>query len=239
MSIEIDIESASLDEKLEKSLDVLEETWDRFDDPTFTCSFGKDSNAVLDLLARSDVDLENDVTLSFLDHGNHFESTWGMKQTLEDRYGVTFETYEPDSSYEELVAEHGPRVNQRKPDLCCQTLKSAPMERMIDGHDGWITGYRMDEGLDDGEGEGSYDWRKNLDFFEEKEEVTRINPIVHWTTEDVWEYHERRDIPYNELYDEGFECLGCKQCTLDGDPLFAYDSIRRVGDGTEPEEAGD
>lgn len=232
MSTEIEIESATLDEKIDKSLDVLEETWDRFDAPVFTCSFGKDSNVVLDLIDRSTADVEAQTALSFLDHGNHFEATWEMKEELEGDYGVAFETYEPDSSYEELVSEHGPRVNQRKPDLCCQTLKSAPMERMIDGHDGWITGYRIDEGLDDdGDGDRSYEWRKNLDFFEQKDEVVRINPIVHWTAEDVWEYHDRRDIPHNELYDEGFDCLGCKQCTLDGDALFAYDSIRRVGDG--------
>ncbi|MCH8149703.1 MAG: phosphoadenosine phosphosulfate reductase family protein [Planctomycetes bacterium] len=229
MSTDIPIESATLDEKVEKSLDVLEETWDRFDAPVFTCSFGKDSNAVLDLINRTNADIEERTALSFLDHGNHFEAPWEMKDELEDYYGVTFETYEPDSSYEELVAEHGPRVNQRKPDLCCTTLKSNPMEEMIGGHDSWITGYRIDEGL--GDGEKSYEWRKTLDFFEEKSEVVRVNPIVHWTTEDVWDYHERRDIPYNNLYDEGFECLGCKQCTLDGDELFAYDSIRRVGDG--------
>ncbi|ARS88348.1 phosphoadenosine phosphosulfate reductase family protein [Natrarchaeobaculum aegyptiacum] len=238
MSVELDIDDiddATLDEKIDTSLEVLEETWTRFDSPTFTCSFGKDSNVVLDLIDRAADDVAAQTTLSFLDHGNHFEATWETKDRLEEEYGLEFETYRPDSSYEELVSEHGPRVNQRKPDLCCTTLKSKPMERMIEGHDGWITGYRMDEGL--GDGEESYEWRKNLEYFEQKEHVVRVNPIVHWTTEDVWEYHERRDIPYNELYEEGFECLGCKQCTLDGDALFAYDSIRRVGDGVD--EASD
>ena len=76
----------------------------------------------------------------------------------------------------------------------------------------------------------SYDWRENLDFFDQKDEIIRANPIVHWTDKEVWEYHERNDVPYNPLYDEWFDCLGCKQCTFDGDALFAYDSPRRVGD---------
>lgn len=219
---------ADLDEKIERSLDVLAETWDRFDSPVLTCSFGKDSNTVAHLAHRSTANLGTRASLAFLDHGNHFEETWAVKEAFENRFDLAFETYEPESSYEALVEEYGPLVNQRKPSLCCSTLKSRPMERMIDGHDGWITGYRVDEGRgDDGE---SYDWRKDLQFFEQKDEVVRINPIVHWTAEDVWDYHERHDLPYNDLYDADFDCLGCKQCTLDGDALFAYDSLRQVGD---------
>lgn len=225
----LDIQSKPLDEKIDQALDILEETWDRFDDPVFTCSFGKDSNAVLDLIDRSTADIEAKTALAFCDHGNHFEETFEIKDALEDHYDVTFDTYQPESSYEELVEEHGPRVNQRKPGLCCETLKSKPIERMVDGHDGWITGYRVAEGRD--EGDGSYEWRSNLDFFEAKEEIININPIVDWTAEDVWEYHERRDIPYNELYDEGFDCLGCIQCTLDGEVIFAVDSMEDVGEG--------
>lgn len=194
----------------------------------FTCSFGKDSNAVLDLADRAGLNLGGQTAAAFMDHDNHFEETWAVKEELEAKYDITFETYEPESSYEYLVEEHGPLVNQRKPDLCCSTLKSATMERVIDGHDGWITGYRIAESI--GGDEESYDWREKLDFFDQKDEIVRANPIVHWTDEEVWEYHERNDVPYNPLYDEGFDCPGCKQCTLDGDALFAYDSLRRVGD---------
>lgn len=194
----------------------------------FTCSFGKDSNAVLDLADRAGLDLGGQTAAAFMDHDNHFEETWAVKEELEAKYDTTFETCEPESSYEDLVEEHGPLVNQRKPDLCCSTLKSATMGRVIDGHDGWITGYRIAESM--GGDEESYDWRENLDFFDQKDEIVRANPIVHWTDEEVWEYHERNDVPYNPLYDEGFDCPGCKQCTLDGDALFAYDSLRRVGD---------
>lgn len=225
---DLDIESTSLDEKIDHSLDVLGQIEDRFDSPVFTCSFGKDSNAVFDLAHKAGLNLGGTTAIAFLDHGNHFEETWETKAQLEDRYDVEFEAYEPKSSYEELVEEHGPLVNRRMPDLCCQTLKSETMERIIDGHDAWITGYRIAESI--GGEEESYDWRGTLDFFEQKDEVIRINPIVHWTDEEVWEYHERNDIPYNPLYDEGFDCLGCKQCTLDGDSLFAYDSLQRVGD---------
>ena len=140
-----DIDDTDLDEKVEQSLDILGRIEAEFDVPVFTCSFGKDSNVVLDLADRAGLDPGEQTAAAFTDHGNHFEETWAVKEELEAKYDITFETYEPESSYEDLVEEHGPLVNQRKPDLCCLTLKSATMERVIDGHDGWITGYRIAE----------------------------------------------------------------------------------------------
>lgn len=188
-------------------------------------------NTVFHLIHRSDVALGDGMAAAFLDHGNHFGTTWEVKGALEERFDVAFDTYEPESSYEELVEEHGARVNERKPELCCGTLQSEPVERIIEGHDGWLTGYRIEESIG-GDGE-SYDWRGNLDFFEEKDDVVRVNPIVHWTADEIWEYHRRHDIPYNDLYDQGFDCIGCKQCTLDGEALFAVDSLRNVGEASD------
>lgn len=46
---------------------------------------------------------------------------------------------------------------------------------------------------------------------------TLINPIVDWSTEDVWEYlNEVAKVPHCCLYDEGFDRLGCIGCPLAG-----------------------
>lgn len=46
---------------------------------------------------------------------------------------------------------------------------------------------------------------------------TLINPIVDWSTEDVWEYlDEVAKVPHCSLYDEGFDRLGCIGCPLAG-----------------------
>lgn len=42
------------------------------------------------------------------------------------------------------------------------------------------------------------------------------NPLVDWTTENVWNYIRDRKLPYCGLYDEGFERLGCIGCPLAG-----------------------
>jgi phosphoadenosine phosphosulfate reductase len=41
-----------------------------------------------------------------------------------------------------------------------------------------------------------------------------FNPIIDWSTEEVWEYIRLNNIPYCSLYDEGFTRLGCVGCPL-------------------------
>lgn len=41
-----------------------------------------------------------------------------------------------------------------------------------------------------------------------------LNPIIDWTEEDVWEFIHEHDIPYCELYDQGYKRLGCIGCPM-------------------------
>lgn len=41
-----------------------------------------------------------------------------------------------------------------------------------------------------------------------------VNPIIHWSDEDVWEFIRKYNLPYCELYDQGWERLGCIGCPL-------------------------
>lgn len=46
---------------------------------------------------------------------------------------------------------------------------------------------------------------------------TLINPIVDWSSEDVWEYlNDVAKVPHCCLYDEGIDRLGCIGCPLAG-----------------------
>lgn len=44
-----------------------------------------------------------------------------------------------------------------------------------------------------------------------------VNPIIDWSTEDVWEYIRDRKLKYCRLYDEGFKRLGCIGCPMAGE----------------------
>ena len=47
-----------------------------------------------------------------------------------------------------------------------------------------------------------------------KDHTTLINPIIDWTTDEVWEFLKEYNIPYCCLYDEGFKRLGCIGCPM-------------------------
>lgn len=41
-----------------------------------------------------------------------------------------------------------------------------------------------------------------------------LNPIIDWSTAEVWEFIKTYDVPYCSLYDEGFKRLGCIGCPM-------------------------
>ena len=43
-----------------------------------------------------------------------------------------------------------------------------------------------------------------------------LNPIIDWSTEEVWEYIKMNNVPYCKLYDEGFKRIGCIGCPMTG-----------------------
>ena len=45
---------------------------------------------------------------------------------------------------------------------------------------------------------------------------TTVNPIIDWTTDEVWEFIREYDVPYCKLYDEGHSRLGCIGCPMGG-----------------------
>ncbi len=112
---------------------------------------------------------------------------------------------------------------------CCQYLKE-------DGGEGRdkITGVRWDESnrrkrnragleVETSNRKGWQGDRNKLDPDNMDEDMVRycmqskgfiLNPIIDWTTDEVWEFIHRFDIPYCELYDQGFTRLGCIGCPM-------------------------
>lgn len=43
-----------------------------------------------------------------------------------------------------------------------------------------------------------------------------LNPIIDWTTEEVWEFIRRYNVQYCKLYDQGYKRLGCIGCPTAG-----------------------
>ena len=55
--------------------------------------------------------------------------------------------------------------------------------------------------------------------WDEGNQIIKYNPLLHWTTQQVKEYIDKNDVPYNVLHDRGFVSIGCAPCTtLPADP---------------------
>ena len=107
---------------------------------------------------------------------------------------------------------------------CCEALKETGGE----GRDK-ITGVRWDESNRRKRDRSGLEIRHNakerekLDPDNMDEDMVRycmqskgfvLNPIIDWTTDEVWEFIHRYNIPYCELYDQGFTRLGCIGCPM-------------------------
>ena len=83
---------------------------------------------------------------------------------------------------------------------CCDELK----ERTGDIGDTVFTGVRWSESKKRSE-------QKMISFYKGK---IMVRPIVDWTEEEVWSYIIENNIPYCELYDNGWNRIGCIGCPL-------------------------
>ena len=82
--------------------------------------------------------------------------------------------------------------------------------------------------------------RERLDPDNPSQELTHIcptkaqrilNPIIDWTTEEVWEFIHKYNVPYCELYDKGYTRLGCIGCCMSnkaGEELEKYPKIKQA-----------
>lgn len=104
----------------------------------------------------------------------------------------------PDARYEDLLLKKGfPPMRQMR--WCCEHFKESHGEGMI------VTGIRANESR-------FRQTRRVSEACYKDERKHFINPILDWTTEDVWEFIRTRKLPYCELYDQGWKRIGCLFC---------------------------
>ncbi|MEW6701279.1 MAG: phosphoadenosine phosphosulfate reductase family protein, partial [Bacteroidota bacterium] len=53
----------------------------------------------------------------------------------------------------------------------------------------------------------------NLVEYDENFSIIKINPLFNWTEKEVWDYINKNNIPYNQLYKENYRSIGCAPCT--------------------------
>lgn len=112
---------------------------------------------------------------------------------LVEQYGFNF-----DRKGDRRKSANGKTVNMSE--LCCNVLKHAPFKK-VSSEQQWtinFAGLRADESR----ARELAIKRDGPLYYASSWEQTRVNPIVHWTNEQVWEYIRKNDIPYASIYDD-------------------------------------
>lgn len=208
-------------------------------DPRGYCvavSWGKDSMVNLNLFIKAGVKFFIQWNITGIDPP---ELTYfGRKQAYElELKGYKIVPKYPEKSMIKLIVDHctPPTALMR---YCCDQLKE---KKTLDNCNCIHSfGVRWDESPSRANGRETLEVisksKNNIRLFNDNSEnrkqfevcmakgVKALNPIVSWSTEDIWDYHKTEKIPYCRLYDCGFSRLGCVGCPLANKPnrLFEF-----------------
>lgn len=168
-------------------------------------SFGAEDQILTDMIATHD----GTARIFTLDTGRLPEETYALMDQTNRKYGISITLYFPESfAVETLCASQGmygfrESVENRKE--CCRIRKIAPLRRALEGLDVWITGLRRCQSPT----------RETMEMVEwdEANGLIKLNPLIEWSDEEVWEYIHARNVPYNALHDQGYPSIGCAPCT--------------------------
>ena len=164
-------------------------------------SFGAESIALLHLLAISD----NTVPVLFIDTRLLFAETLVYQADVSEKLGLKdIRILQPSRQSITREDPYG-ALRFTDPDRCCDLRKTRVLQKALDGFGAWITGRkRFQSGT-----------RKELDFFEYDADQNKIkvNPLAHWSAEDIATYMEENRLPHHPLIGQGYPSIGCAPCT--------------------------
>ncbi len=164
-------------------------------------AFGAEGVTVTDMASRLGVRFR----LFTLDTEFLFPETYSLMEAIERRYGITIERIYPQLSPEEQDRLHGPHLWERDPDQCCRLRKVEPLRQHLRTLNAWITSIRRDQTSARAHAR-RIEWDASFGLI-------KINPIVDWTSAQVWDYIYRYDVPFNPLHQQNYPTIGCTHCT--------------------------
>ncbi len=201
LSSDVITDLARLHEK-DTPQEIIKEAAKRIANLTFACSFGAEDMVIVDMIAK----LNLKIPVFYLDTNLLFGETYALRDLAQDTYrNVRFVQVLPALTLVDQAQQYGHELCKVRPDQCCALRKVQPLEKHLQGFDGWITGIRRDQSPT----------RANAQTFEvdTRFHLTKINPLILFTQEDVWTYVQENNVPYNPLHDHGYPSIGCAPCT--------------------------
>ncbi|MFL5809191.1 MAG: phosphoadenylyl-sulfate reductase [Flavisolibacter sp.] len=171
----------------------------------FSTSLGQEDQVLTDIIARHSIP----VKIFTIDTGRLFNEVYETLEKTRARYKINIDVYFPQAdAVQKMVNEHGinlfyDSVESRQ--SCCAVRKVEPLNRALQDASVWITGLRATQ----------TEHRKNIPVVEwlEDKKIYKINPLLHWSFDDILNYIKAFSVPYNPLHDKGFVSIGCAPCT--------------------------
>ncbi|HEX7899440.1 MAG TPA: phosphoadenylyl-sulfate reductase [Planctomycetota bacterium] len=200
-------EVAGLNAKLGAPQDVLRWAMDAFPGTVALAWSGAEDVAVLDMMWRIDPKRTRVFTL---DTGRLNPETYELIDAVREKYKIAVDIMFPDTAdVEAMVREKGMNlfyqsIDHRK--LCCGVRKVEPLNRALQGLDGWITGLRKSQSITRGR-------LSKVEIDPQHDKIAKVNPLCDWSTAQVFEYMKANDVPKNKLHDLGYPSIGCAPCT--------------------------
>lgn len=171
----------------------------------FSTSLGIEDQVILDAIASSGAEID----VLTLDTGRHFPETLETIRDSELKYGLKIQVVSPDKGdVDGLVARDGVfgfRNAVENRIACCDVRKVRPLNRALEGADGWITGMRRAQSQ--GRGETPFA------TFEGAQGLVKTNPLADWSLERVEAFVKTKSVPVNALHARGYPSIGCQPCT--------------------------
>lgn len=163
-------------------------------------SFGAESVVLLHLVSV----IDRSVPVLFIDTEMLFKETLQYQRDVAEKLGLTdVRVITPDRE-EVFTHDNEGLLHQSAPDACCTLRKTRPLARALEPFDAWITGRKRFQGST----------RAEIDFFEPEGDIRiKVNPLAHWTRDDIQDYMVNNRLPRHPLVAQGYPSIGCAPCT--------------------------
>jgi len=187
----------------EESIEILSEIFSG--KIVFSSSLGLEDQVITHLIFSQNMSVE----VFTIDTGRLFNETYLVLEKTNEYYNKKIKVFFPEySKVEILVNEKGPfsfydSVENRKE--CCFIRKVEPLKRALDGKQMWISGIRAEQS-ENRKGMQNLEW-------DDQYKIYKYHPLFEWSIEDVKDFINKNNIPYNSLHDKGFISIGCAPCT--------------------------
>ncbi len=157
--------------------------------------------------------IRKDIQIFSLDTGRLHPETYRFIEKVRKHYHIDIELLTPDRDMlDSFVKSKGLfSFYENGHQECCGIRKVEPLKRKLAQVDAWITGQRKDQSLDTRQDVPEV--QIDTAFSTDEHPVVKFNPLLNWSSAQVWDYIEAYQVPYNKLHQQGFISIGCEPCT--------------------------